>query len=190
MTPPRPPDDPARPQSLLSEAVEQAAGAAALWWQELVELATSHADRLASGSYGVGDLTTAQVGLLRIWVRNSIKTAGMLSDNLALLSYGKAGAAPPPRRFGVTVAVPAGVDLELRASDLVGELFGFCIPSAKVELRPVAVPAQAAGELAVEVTVDCAGAPNDTYAGTVSSADAGVSVPMRVAIDELGEPLS
>lgn len=190
MSPPRPPDDPARPQSLLSEAVEQAAGAAALWWKELSEFATAEADRLASGSYSAGDLAAAQVGLLRIWVRNSIKTAGVLSDNLALLSYGTAGAAPPPRRFGVTVAVPDGVALELRASDLVGELFGFRIPSSKIELRPVAVPAQPAGELAVEVTVDCARAPNDTYAGTLSSADGGVSVPMRVAIDELGEPIA
>jgi hypothetical protein len=190
MSPPRPPDDPARPQSLLSEAVEQAAGAAAMWWEELAQLARGQADRLASGTYGTGDLAAGQVGLLRIWVRNSIRTAGVLSDNLALLSYGTAGAAPPPRRFGVTVAVPDGVPLELRASDLVGELFGFCIPSGKVQLEPVDVAAQAAGELAVAVTVDCARAPNDTYAGVLSSADGSVSVPLRVAIDELGQPIS
>jgi hypothetical protein len=189
MSPPRPPDDPDRPQSLLAEAVEQAAMAGALWWEELAKLARSQADRLASGSYGVDDLATGQVGLLRIWVRNSIKTAGVLSDNLALLSSGTAGTAPP-RRFPVTVAVPAGAALELRASDLVGELFGFCIPSGKVQLEPVDVAAQAAGELAVAVTVDCARAPNDTYAGVLSSADGSVSVPLRVAIDELGQPIT
>jgi hypothetical protein len=189
MTPPRPPDDPARPQSLLSEAVEQAADAAALWLGEVADFARGQADRLSSGNYGATDLANAQVGLLRIWVRNSIKTAGVLSDNLALLSYGTGGGAPPPRRFAVTVAVPAGVELELRASDLVGDLFGFCIPSSKIELDPVAVPAQGARELAVEVTVDCARAPNDTYGGVLSSAGGGVSVPMRVAIDELGSPL-
>jgi hypothetical protein len=189
MSPPGPPDDRDRPQSLLSEAVEQAAGAAALWWEELAKLARGQADRLASGSYGVDDLATGQVGLLRIWVRNSIKTAGVLSDNLALLSYGSAGTDPPPRRFAVTVAVPAEVDLRLRASDLVGELFGFCIPSSKIELEPEDVTAQAAGEVAVRITVDCARAPNDTYAGALSSADGRVSVAMRVAIDELGSPL-
>jgi hypothetical protein len=188
MSPPRPPDDPDRPQSLLAEVVEQAAMAGALWWEELAKLARSQADRLASGSYGVDDLATGQVGLLRIWVRNSIKTAGVLSDNLALLSSGTAGTAPP-RRFPVTVAVPAGAALELRASDLVGELFGFCIPSSKIELRPGDVPAEEARDLTVEVTVDCARAPNDTYTGTLSSADGRVSAIMRVAIDELGSPL-
>jgi hypothetical protein len=189
MSQPRPPDDPARPQSLLSEAVEQAAGAAAMWWTELSRFATAEANRLASGSYGVDDLTTAQVRLARIWVRNSIRTAGVLSDNLALLSYGSAGTHPPPRRFAVTVAVPDEVKLPLQASDLVGELFGFCIPSSKIKLDPVELPAQAAGEVAVGVTVDCHRAPNDTYAGTLSSADGRVSVPMRVAIDELGSPV-
>jgi hypothetical protein len=193
MSPPRPPDDQGRPQSLLSEAVEQAAGAAAMWWTDLAKLAKGQADLLASGHYGADDLAAGQVGLLRIWVKNSIRTAGVLSDNLAMLSYGSAGTHPPPRRFGVTVAVPAGVALELRASDLVGELFGFCIPSSKIRLEPVDVAARAAadaGDLAVHVTVDCHRAPNDTYAGTLSSADGSVSVPMRVAIDELGQPVS
>jgi hypothetical protein len=186
----RPSDDQVRPpQSLLSEAVEQAA-AATLWWKDVAEFATDQADRLASGNYGVNDLTNAQVGLMRIWVRNSIKTAGVISDNLALLSYGKASAAPPPRRFAVTVAVPAGVDLQLQASDLVGDLLGFRIPSSKIKIRPAAVTAQPAADLAVEITVDCGRAPNDTYAGTLSSTAGSVSVPMRVAIDELGEPPS
>ena len=190
MSPPLPPDDPARPQSLLSEAVEQAADAAAMWVADLAKLAKGQADRLASGSYGTDDLAAGQVGLLRIWVTNSIRAAGVLSDNLAMLSYGSAAAHPPPRRFAVAVTVPAGVALELRASDLVGELFGFCIPSSKNRLEPVDVAAQAAGELAVNITVDCHRAPNDTYAGTLSSADGSVTVPMRVAIDELGQPIS
>jgi hypothetical protein len=156
--------------------------------QELAKLARSQADRLDSGSYGVDDLATGQVELLRIWVRNSIKTAGVLSDNLALLSSGNAGTAPP-RRFAVTVAVPAGVELELRASDLVGELFGFCIPHSEIDPDPKKVPAEAAREVAVDITVNCHTAPNDTYAGTLSSADGRVSVPMRVAIDELGGPV-
>jgi hypothetical protein len=47
-----------------------------------------------------------------------------------------------------------------------------------------------AGDLAVHVTVDRHRAPNDSYAGLLSSADGSVSVPMRVAIDELGQPVS
>jgi hypothetical protein len=190
MSPPPPPDDPGRPQSLLSEAVEQAAGAAAMWWTDLARLAKGQADRLASGSYGAGDLAAGQVGLLRIWVKNSIRTAGVLSDNLALLSSGDAAEHPPPRRFAVTVAVRDNLALRLRASDLVGELLGSRIPSSKIQLDPVDLPAQPPGEVAVKVTVDCHRAPNDTYRGTLSSADGRVSVPLRVAIDELGRPVS
>jgi hypothetical protein len=160
-----------------------------MWLDELARLARSQADRLASGSYGVDDLATGQVGLLRIWVRNSIRTAGVLSDNLALLSSDQAGTAPP-RRFGVTVAVPAGVAVKLQASDLVGELFGFCIPSSRVKPHPEDLPADAAREVPVGITVDCRRTPNDTYAGTLFSADGAVSVPIRVAIDELGGPVS
>ena len=184
-----PPADEERPQSLLSEAVEQAADAAAKWVGDLARFARGQADLLASGDYGLNDLATAQVGLLRLWVTNSIRAAGVLSDNLALLSYGTAGAAPPPRRFAIAVAVPDGVDLELTSSDLEGQLLRYRIPSSKIQLAPVAVAAQPATEVTVEVTVDCAGAPNDIYAGELSSADGAVTVPIRVAIDELGRPV-
>ena len=170
-----PPADEERPQSLLSEAVEQAAGAAAKWVGDVARFARGQADLLASGDYGLNDLATAQVGLLRIWVENSINVAGVLSDNLALLSYGSAG--------------PAGVALELTASDLEGQLLGYRIPSSRIQLAPVAVAAQPAAEVTVEVTVDGAGAPNDIYAGVLSSADGAVTVPIRVAIDELGRPV-
>jgi hypothetical protein len=184
-----PPDGSNRPQSLLSEAVEQAADAATMWVADVARFARSQADLLASGDYGLNDLATAQVGLLRLWVRNSLNAAGVLSDNLALLSYGSEGAAPPPRRFAVAVAVPDGVDLELTPSDLEGQLLRYRIPSSKIRLAPVAVAAQPAAEVTVEVTVDCVGAPNDIYAGELSSADGAVTVPIRVAIDELGRPV-
>ena len=116
--------------------------------------------------------------------------AGVLSDNLALLSSGDAAEHPPPRRFAVTVAVPDNLALRLRASDLVGELLGSRIPSSKIQLDPLDVPAQPPGEVAVRVTVDCHRTLNDTYAGTLSSADGRVSLPLRVAIDELGRPVS
>jgi hypothetical protein len=47
-------------------------------------------------------------------------------------------------------------------------------------------PPRPATEVAVEVTVDSTGAPGDLYTGTLSSVDGAVSVPLRVAIDELG----
>ncbi len=183
-----PPAHEERPQSLLSEAVEQAADAAAKWAGDVARFARGQADLLASGDYGMNDLATAQVGLLRIWVENSINAAGVLSDNLALLSYGSASSAPP-RRFAVAVGVPAGVALELTASDLEGQLLKYRIPSSRVQLAPVAVAAQPAAEVTVEVTVDCVGAPNDIYAGELCSADGAVTVPIRVAIDELGRPV-
>ena len=183
-----PPAGSDRPQSLLSEAVEQAADAATMWVADVARLARSQADLLASGDYGLNDLATAQVSLLRIWVRNSINAAGVLTDNLALLSYGSGGAAPP-RRVAVAVAVPAGADLELTPSDLEGQLLRYRIPSSRIQLAPVAVAVQAAAEVTVEVLVDCGGAPSDIYAGVLSSADGAVSVAFRVAIDELGRPV-
>ena len=113
----------------------------------------------------------------------------MLSDNLALLSYGAAGEAPP-RLVAVAVAVPAGVGLELTAVRPRG-------PAAPVPHPQLEDPAragrrgrrQAAAEVTVELTVDCGGAPNDIYAGVLSSADGAVSVAFRVAIDELGRPV-
>jgi hypothetical protein len=178
-----------RPQSPLSEAVEQAAAAASMWARDLTRFARHQADLLAVGNYGVNDLTTAQVGLLRIWVTNSVRTAGVLSDNLALLAYGTAGA-PPPRSFGVGIDVPAGAELRLTASDLKGQILGHRIPSSKVRLAPNAVAAQAgAAKLAIEITVECAGVPGDIYAGELSSGDGAVTVPFRVAIDELGGPV-
>jgi hypothetical protein len=188
MSAPPPPPGPKRPQSPMSEAVEQAAGALSMWCNDVARFATRQADLLASGDYGLNDLATAQVTLLRIWVSNSISTAGVLSDNLALLSYGKGGA-PPPRRFGVGISVPAGAGVELRASDLEGQLLGFRIPSTRIRLAPGAVPAGPT-ELTVEVTVSCIGAPNDIYTGELSSTDGTVTAPMRVAINELGKPVA
>jgi hypothetical protein len=164
--------------------------AASMWCDEVAEFAKHEADVLSTGDYGVNDLANAQVRLLRIWVSNTIRTAGVLSDNLALMSYGRAGRPPPPRRVGVRVAIPAGVSVKLRASDLIGELLQYRIASSRVQISPDTAASQARSrEIAVEVAVDCAGAPNDTYTGDLSSVDGAITVPIEVAIDELGEPL-
>jgi hypothetical protein len=178
-------------QSPLSEAIEQAKGAASNWCNEVVEFAQHEADVLSTGGYGVNQLATAQVRLLRIWVTNSIQTAVVLSDNLALLSYGRAGRPPPPRKIGVRVPIPAGVSVKLRASDLTGELLQHCITSSRIQISPDTAASRAkAREIPVEVAVNCANAPNDTYIGVLFSDDGLVKVPIEVAIDELGEPLS
>jgi hypothetical protein len=180
----------ARHQSPLSEAIEQATAAVSMWCREVAEFAQHEADVLSTGDYGLNQLATAQVRLLRIWVTNSIRTAVMLSDNFALLSYGQAGRPPPPRRIGVRVPIPAGVSVKLRASDLIGELLQHRIASSRVKIDPdTAASQQTAREIPVEVTVDCANAPNDTYIGDLFSVDGLIRVPIEVAIDELGEPL-
>jgi hypothetical protein len=189
MSAPRPPTDSKQPQSPLSEAVEQAAGAASRWCDDVVKFAENQADLLSSGDYGVSDLATAQVDLLRIWVRNTVLTAGVLSDNLALLSFGRPTTTPPPRRFNVGVSIPAGVSAKLRTSDLLGQLLAYRIASSKIRLNPDSAPSQVnAREIDVEVEVDTTGVPNDTYEGVLFSEEGAVQVPIRVAIDELGQP--
>ncbi len=186
----RPPTGSGQRQSPLSEAVEQAAGAASKWCNDMADFAKHQADLLSSGGYGLSDLATAQVDLLRIWVTNTVRTAGVLSDNLTLLSFGRPSQNPPPRRFNVGVSIPAGVSPRFRISDLLGQLLAYRIPSSKVRLNPdFAVSRAKLREITVEVEVDCVGVPNDTYEGVLSSEDVVIQVPVRVAIDELGEPL-
>jgi hypothetical protein len=187
MSAPEPPNGSYRPQSALSEAVEQAADAASIWCRDVAQLAIRQADRLASGGYGLDDLVTGQVDLLRIWVKNSIGVAGALSDNLALLAYWQAAGPAPPRYFDVGVRLPAGGGGQLQSSDLEGQRLGYRIPASRVRLAPAAVPAQAEpSELTVEVAVSCADAPLDIYAGVLSFTDGTVVARLRVAIDELG----
>lgn len=187
MSAPEPPNGPQEPQSALSEAVEQAADAASIWCNELTQLAIHQADRLASGDYGLDDLVTGQVDLLRIWVSNSVEVAWALSNNLALLAYWQSGGPAPPRRFGVEARVPAGAGGQLQSSHLDGQRHRYRIPASRVRLTPAAVPVQAQPQpLTVEVAVSCAGAPNDIYAGELLLPDGTVVAPLRVAIDELG----
>jgi hypothetical protein len=183
------PQEPPR-QSPLSEAVEQAADAAVIWCRDVADFAEREADRLSSGNYSFGDLATAPIRLLRISVRNAIKTAGVLSDNLALLSAGQPATVAAERTFSVSVDVPAGGAARLGASALVGRLLNYSIPSAQITLKPDAAAPQAApSQLTVEVKVGCTGAPSDTYVGILSSGDGAIAQPIQVAIDELGDPL-
>jgi hypothetical protein len=178
------------PQSPLSEAVEQATDAASKWCREVADFAQHEAELLSSGDYGLSDFVTAPVRLLRVSVTNAIQTAGVLSDNLALLSLPRPSRRPTPRTFSVQVGVPAGAGVQLRASALEGRLLRYRIPSSRIRLNPRSVQARIRQmEIPVEVEVDCAGAPADVYIGVLSSADGAVEVPIRVAIDELGEPI-
>jgi hypothetical protein len=180
---------PGTPQSLLSEAVEQAARAGSMWWNDLTRFAEDQADRLASGHYGLTDLITAEVRLMRIWTQNSMNGLKTTIDNVAMLSYDGPTGGPAPRTVQVSVPVPALVNVVFQVSDLVGG-GGYRIPSTKLQLDPHNFPAQPAPAAAlVTVTADCAGAPADTYAGTIFTEDGSVTADFRIAVDELGVPL-
>ncbi|HKR52544.1 MAG TPA: hypothetical protein VJT72_23795 [Pseudonocardiaceae bacterium] len=186
MSAPDPPTGPPPPQSPLSEAVEQAADAAKIWWEDISDFAKNEADQLSSGDYGLKDLASAQVNLLRICVRNTIKSVGVLSDNLALMSYPSPGTPPPPRTMSVPVSIPPNVNVKLTASDLVGQLQAQRISSTTIHIQPEEPSSEATS---VTVEIKCPPVPSDLYEGRLHSADGTVSIPFWVAINELGEPL-
>jgi hypothetical protein len=186
MSAPDPSTGPARPQSRLSEAVEQAADAARIWWEDISDFAKDEADQLSSGDYGLQDLASAQVNLMRICVRNTVKSVGVLSDNLALMSYPRPGAPPPPRTVNVPVSIPPNVNVKLTASDLVGRLHTQRISSSAIRIQPDEPSNET---ISVTVEVKCPPVPKDLYEGRLHSVDGAVSIPFRVAINELGEPL-
>jgi hypothetical protein len=169
--------------------VEQSAGAIAAWCADVANFAQREADLLAAGQYRAADLATVQVRLLRIWVTNVVRMAGVLSDNLALLSAGGRGERAP-RTFGIRVDVPAGVRPVLTCSGLKGGLLGHRIPASRIRvgLRGAAEAWPKAASTAVDVLVevDCAGVPNDTYRGVLTSTDGALRVPVRVAVNDFG----
>jgi hypothetical protein len=177
--------------SPFSEAVEQASDAAVMWMRDLAAFAQREADALAAGEYDLGALVTAPVRLLKISVRNAIRTAGTLSDNLALLSYGRPGDAAAVRTFPVGIEVPPTTrNLVLRASGLRGQMFDYHIPRSRVRVDPAEATAKVVPQdLVVRITVDCAAVPNDIYVGDLSTDDGSVVQQIRVAIDEFGAPI-
>jgi hypothetical protein len=173
-----------KPQSPLSEAVEQAARAGTLYWDDLTAFAEEQADRLASGHYGLTDLTTAQVRLMRILVHHGVSALDTAINNVALLAYAGPPGGAAIRTMEVAVPVPAGVDVAFRVSDLVAGQH--VIPRHRVRLDPGAAREAAATDLPVTVRVDTTGAAAGTYGGTITAADRRVD--FQIAIDELGEP--
>jgi hypothetical protein len=116
----------------------------------------------------------------------------MMSDNLALLSAGRSGG-PRERTLGLRVDVPAGVIPDFHSSDLVGRLLAHRIPHQRVHINPrkrVRMVARAKPmTLNLDVRINTTGAPTDTYMGVLTSIDRKVTLPLRVAVDEIGEPL-
>ena len=157
------------------------------WLTDLEVFARREADSLTSDNYGIGDLATAPVRLFGIFVKNAIGTASMLSDNLALLSLtGRYGAPTAKRKFRVYVQLPAAGTIGLKASALVGRLTKYDIPAAKIHLDPHELDKDGT----VDVTVHCAAAPSDIYAGALYSDGApNWSQEVQVAIDEFGIPV-
>jgi len=171
-----------KPQSALSEAVEQAARVGTLYWKDLTGFAEEQADRLASGHYGLTDLTTAQVRLMRILVHHGVNAMSTTIDNVALLAYAGPGGGAAIRTMEVAVPVPAGVNVVFEVSDLVAGQH--VIRRDRIRLNPGAAQEAVAKELPVTVRVDCTGAPAGTYGGTITAGDRGVD--FQIAIDELG----
>lgn len=189
MNPSDPPSDGTAPQSGLSEAVEQAAAATKDWFDDISGFVKHDADQISAGQYGLGDLATAPIRMMRIWLSNTVRTAFVVSDNLALLGYTRPGA-PLPRTMSLGLSIPANIGVKLTASEMVGQLLGQSIPSSKIQIRPDEHPPQAADrEVTVTVEINIRHAPDDLYQGRVFSVDGAVSVPFSIAIDELGVPL-
>ncbi|MGH3768522.1 MAG: hypothetical protein ACRDTX_25785, partial [Pseudonocardiaceae bacterium] len=173
----------------LSEAMEQVADLTRKWNDEIAKFVETEADKLSANDYKLADLVTAPVELMRIWVRNSIQAADVISGNLALISQARSSAAPQTRKMNVPVSIPPDVDVKLLASDLVGRS-GYRIRSSRLQVAPESFGAEAATrDVVVEVTVDCSHAPADLYEGLLYCSDPTVSAPFGVAISELGEPL-
>lgn len=177
------------PQFPLSEAVEQAGDAARQSIDNLQRFGEEEANALASGHYGLRELTTAPVRLYAVLATNAISAARTASDNLALLSLsGRFGSADARRAVRVYVG-PAAAASTLQVSDLIGELKGYCIPEERVDIDETTV----ATDGVVTLTVNCAGAPNDLYVGTLVVGAGSLnpaSIPVRVAIDEIGVPVT
>lgn len=177
------------PQSPLSEAVEQAGDAARQAIGNLEHFGEQEANALASRHYGLRELATAPVRLYAVLATNAIIAARTASDNLALLSLsGRFGSADTRRAVRVYVG-QAAAGSTLQVSDLVGELRGYCIPKARVDIDDTTVAADGI----VTVTVNCVGVVNDLYIGTLFVGVGSLnptSIPVRIAIDEIGIPVT
>jgi hypothetical protein len=183
------PTGPRRPQSLLSEAVEQIGDLTTQYLAGVSALATQQADRFSSGAYGINDLVAGQIGTLRLNVRHTLIAAQTVPGVWGLLGY-----SPPKSGSGtreIRVSVPGNLPLsELKVPDLVQVDTGALIPSSAVELE---VPESTEGVLpeaitvTVRVTTDHAG--NGTYRGSLRSADNTVVATFVIAISEVGEPI-
>lgn len=185
-----PPNGVTQQQSALSEAVEQLADSADKWSGDIAEFLKQQADRLAAGDYGLNDLVTAPVKLMSIWVKDTFDTVFAISDNLAVLSDPRSGAAPRPRTVRVPVTIPANVDVELVASNMEGQS-GHSIPSSDMRIEPDKLArSPEESQINVVVTVKSSRVPNDTYAGFLRSKDQAIKeVSFGFAINELGEPV-
>jgi hypothetical protein len=190
----QPPDeqnrDPRPPESLLAEAVEQAADTARTLLDGLKRFAKSEADALADREYGLANVATAPVRLFQVLVSSAFDAASTVSDNLALLSLDGRPTTPEPRTVPVYVGKPAhpGV-VTFTTSDLVGELPKHRIPSGQI-----AVTTEWLADGVATVVVRSGSAPPDIYAGNLFMTDSTTSekteFPFLVAITELGIPLT
>ena len=173
------------------EAVEQAARGLSIWCDQVAELVQGDVDRAANGTYGVADLASAGLRLLRVNVSNLIGMANVASDNLALIRPEEAGRGVPERHreVAVVIALEAGQAGDFVLSTLKGLTSGQVVPTSRVTVDPSTFTAQPhAHDEEITIRVSTGGLAPDTYRGELSTVVDGkviASRPLIVAIDEL-----
>jgi hypothetical protein len=179
------------PQSLLSEAIEQAGDTVRLLLNGLQGFAESEADALADREYGLAELATAPVRLFSVLVNSAFHAASTLSDNLALLSLDGRPAELEPRTVPVYLGGPrhpAAVTFTTSALD--GEATGHRIRREQVAASTEWLAAYGV----VTVVVRPGSAPPDIYKGVLSVTDSATGrrrdFEFLIAITELGTRLT
>jgi hypothetical protein len=183
------------PTTPLGEALEQAADGLSMWCRDVAMLVKTDVDRMASGDYHLADLMTVGVRLLRVGLDNTIRMAGVASDNLALLT-----ALPPEtarrgaphekvEKVDVVVPVRAGDAGTIASSSLKGRATGQWVQKQRLTVTPSTY--KAAGRrrnINVEVLVTLGGVPGDIYQGTLSVEAGGAvvdTVPFVITVDDI-----
>ncbi|MGH3693162.1 MAG: hypothetical protein ACRDRX_04045 [Pseudonocardiaceae bacterium] len=185
-----PSGEPGSQQSLLAEAVEQLADSAGKWSKDITDFCKQQADRLSAGTYGLNDLVTAPVRLMKILVQDTFDTASVISDNISLLANPGAGVLPRDRTMRAPVIVPTNTSVTFVASDMVGRR-GHTIPGSDFDIS-LESRGENPTEKDVVVKLRPSRVPNDTYAGFLRPAvdnPAIKEIPFAFAITEWGEPV-
>lgn len=160
-----------RPTTPEGEAVEQAIDGLSMCCRDVAGVIQTDVDRMAAGDYRLADLATVGFRLLHVGVNNAIRMAGVLSDNLALLTAEESReekVVPAERRVNVIVPIPAGQAVTITSSSLRGRTKGQWLPRSRITIARSTFTAGTNSPVQVEVLVNHTGAPRDIYEGALS----------------------